>query len=108
MTVRDQLLEAMRNACTREEVLALQRRLMEIDLAKQRARFRSVQVCFGQAKTCSVCEGMRGALLASNTPADRILPDQCERVRAKPTMLCSIDVSYAIKDADGNVRFDRR
>lgn len=105
---RDELLAALGVARTREEVLTLQRGLLDLNLQKiRRQNFKSVQISLGQAKACSICAGLNGKVMPAKTPADKIIPDSCERARAQPTRLCSIDCSAAIKDETGSVRFDR-
>lgn len=80
---------------------------MTVDLARYAAQgFRSVQVIGASDRTCSVCRALAGQTLLVSRHAEDILRTDCERFN-DGLYHCSLSVSPAIKDAIGNVRFDR-
>ena len=75
-------------------------------LAKFKAEgFRSVQI-FGKGKLCAICALSIGRVVPVSTPAEQILDADCLNL-ADGGYHCSPMVSAAIKDRDGNVRFDQ-
>lgn len=94
----------------REEAAVLYKRFLKnlaSDMAKyEREGFGSVQVFGGHERTCPVCRSLMGQVLPVSTPAAEILRPDCQRF-GEGHYHCAPFVSPAIKDGNGNVRFDR-
>ena len=71
----------------------------------KRDGFRSVQVFGGSDRTCAVCSSLMGVVLPVSTPVEDILRADCERF-IEGRYHCAPSASPAIKDSNGNVRFD--